>query len=165
MNAWNHPAAGLHAALRAAPDDAVTTGWDEDFTDDPDVTYASSPDGLRELAAALNASCQWQIDPDYIESQVRHEQEHAAAALAAGFSKIRYGLFVHRAPRNVPGGVTVRTDWRMMINHVAPAGPVSKLAYAAIVAAPAVLSAGDEEALRVMGYRNAADVTKRIARR
>jgi hypothetical protein len=121
------------------------------------------PDGLRELATALNASCQWDIDQDYIEGQVRHEQEHAAAALAAGFTKVRYGLFVRRTRREVPGGVDVQTDWRMMLEHAAPSGPVTKLAYASIVAAPARLSAGDAEALRDMGYRDAADVARRIA--
>jgi hypothetical protein len=150
---WVHPAADLHALLRPAADDALVTGWSEDFRDLPDTTWTSSPDGLRELAESLNESCQWGIDPGYLESQVQHEQQHAARALAVGFTKIRYGLFVHRTRTDTPGGYTVATDWRMMVNHAAPAGPVTKLAYASIVSAPVKLSAGDEQALRDMGYQ------------
>jgi hypothetical protein len=153
--------------LRELPDNALTTGWDEEFKDIPDTAYASSPDGLRELAAALNASCQHDIDPDYIESEIRHEQEHAVAALAAGFTKIRYGLYVHRTrhPGSRPGSFTVETRWQMLVEHVAPSGPVTKLVYASITAAPSVLSDGDAQALRDMGYRDAADVARRISGR
>lgn len=160
---WSHPSEDLHALLREAPDDALVVGWPEHFGDVPDVTWTSSPDGLRELGAELNASCEWQIDPDYIEDQVRHEQQYAGAALAAGFTKVRYGLFVRREYSDVPGGVNVETGWQMMAAHAAPAGPVTKLAYASIVAAPARLSDGDEEALRVMGYTDAAAVARRLA--
>lgn len=159
---WDHPSADLHALLHEAPDNALTVGWPEDFRDIPDVTWTSSPDGLRELAADLNVSCQHDIDPGYIESEVRHEHEHALAALAAGFTKVRYGLLVRRTSRKVPGGTDVETAWRMMVTHAAPSGPVTKLAYASITAAPAVLSAGDAEALRDMGYEDAADVARRI---
>lgn len=161
MAVFDHPNGTLHAALRDRPDGTLI-GWDDDFTDDPDTTYAPSPDGLRALAAKLNASCQWQIDPAYIEDQIRHEQEHAAAAVAAGFTKIRYGLFVRRASREILGGVEASTDWHMCACHAAPARPVTKLAYASIVAAPVRLSEGDAQALRDMGYGDAADVARRM---
>jgi hypothetical protein len=152
----------LHAKLRSAPDDAVITGWAEDFGDYPNVTYADTPDGLRTLAAILNAECQGQIDPHYIEEQICHEGQHADAARAAGFTKIRYGLGVWRERRDLDIGYEITTRWQVLMEHVAPVRPFTKLMYAAITAAPTRLSAGDEAALREMGYRDAADVAARV---
>lgn len=152
----------LHAKLRDAPDDAVLVGWAEDFTDYPGVTYADTPAGLRALAAILNAECQGEIDPDYIEDQIRHEDQHAAAAREAGFAKVRYGLGVWRERRDLDIGYEVTTRWQVCMEHVAPRRPFTKLMYAAITAAPGRLSVGDEAALREMGYRDAADVAARV---
>lgn len=163
MSEWWHPSAGLHALLRDAPDDALLTGWAEDFTDSEHVTCAGDLDGLRRLAAELNESCQGDIDPAYLESQVLHEHEHAQIARLAGFAKVRYGMYVRREREDLPGGgYTVTTYWQARFEHAAPSGPVTKLAYAAIAAAPCRLSAGDKEALRDMGYRDAADVHDRL---
>lgn len=154
----------IHAALRDAPDDALVTGWAADLTDHPNVTYAESLDELRALAANLNEECEGQIDPDYIEDQIRHEGQHAAAARAVGFGKVRLGLGVWRSERLLDGGGRqVTTNWQVFVEHAAPVRAVTKLAYAAIVAAPARLSAGDADALREMRYRDAADVAERIS--
>lgn len=154
----------LHAKLRDAPDDALIFGWAEDFTDYPNVTYADTPAGLRLLVADLNAECQGDIDPDYIEDQIRHEDDHAEAAREAGFSKIRYGLGIWRERRDLDIGYQVTTRWQVLMEHVAPVRPFTKLMYAEITAAPRRLSVGDEAALREMGYRDAADVAARIGR-
>jgi hypothetical protein len=152
----------LHARLRDAPDDAQIIGWADDFADYPGVTYADTADGLRALAAILNAECRGGIDPDYIEEQIGHEDQHASAAREAGFSKIRYGLGVWRERRDLDTGHEVTTRWQVCIEYVAPLRPFTKLMYAAITAAPGRLSAGDEAALREMGYRDAADVVARV---
>jgi hypothetical protein len=152
----------LHAKLRDAPDDAVLVGWAQDFTDYPGVTYADTTDGLRALAAILNAECGGEIDPEYIEDQIRHEDQHAEAAREAGFARIRYGLGVWRERRELEIGYEVTTRWQVCMEHVAPRRPFAKLAYAAITAAPSRLSDGDESALREIGYRDAADVAARL---
>lgn len=163
MSEFSNPDADLHARLRDAPDDAEITGWALDLADEPFVTTAPDLDGLRKLGAELNESCQGDIDPVYLESQMLHEHEHAVAAALAGFTKVRYGLYVRRERTDLPGGgYTVATHWQARIHHAAPSGPVTKLAYAGIVAAPCRLSAGDEEALRAMGYRGAEDVRERM---
>jgi hypothetical protein len=155
--------AGLHAALSDDVDDAIVTNWATEFTDDPYMTPAETLDDLRILVAELNSRCQGQIDPGYIEEEIGHEDEHAAAARAVGFSKVRYGLMVRRYQRNTPeGGVEVLTRWRVLIQHVAPVGPISKLAYATVVAAPSRLSDADAAALRDMGYRDAGDAAARV---
>lgn len=165
MSEWWYPTGDLHALLRDAPDDALVTGWDEEFTDYEHTAYAPDLDGLRELAAELSASCQGDIDPDYLEGQVLHEHEHAEAARAAGFAKVRYGLYTRREREDLPdGGYSVTTHWQTRIEHAAPSGPVTKLAYAGILIAPCRLSPGDEKGLRVMGYRDAEDVRERLDR-
>lgn len=71
---------------------------------------------------------------DLLEEQINHEQEHAAAARAVGFTRIGYGL-AHRA---VPGdGGTPTLEWQLFTQFAAPSRPVTKLAVAAIAAAPA----------------------------
>jgi hypothetical protein len=165
VSEWWYPTGDLHVQLRDAPDDAQVIGWAEDFTDCEHVTYAPDLDGLRKLAAELNASCQGDIDPAYLENQVLHEHAHAEAARATGFAKVRYGMYVRREREGLPGGgYSVATHWRARIEHAAPWGLVTKLAYARIVAAPCRLSAGDEKALREMGYRDAEDVRDRLNR-
>lgn len=158
----HHDRVTIHAALADAPDDAAVTGWASEVSDDPNVTYVDTVAELRALTAELNAQCQGQISTDYIEEQISHEAEHAAAARAVGFSKIRYGLGVWRKERLADGSREVTTNWQVLIVHVAPVKPVTKLSYAAIVAAPRRLSAGDAAGLREIGYRDAADVAGRI---
>ena len=154
---------GLHARLRGEPDDFIISNyWAQEFTEVENVTCADTADELHILTSALNLRCQGQIDPAYIEAQIAHEAEHAAAARAVGFSRIRYGLGEWIERRTDGDVVTVTTHWQVMVFHVAPLRPVSKLAYAFIVAAPACLSAGDLEALRDMGYRDTEDVAARI---
>src|SRR6185312_11654529 len=153
----------LHHGLQGKADDYIIGGWDDDFAADEHVTCAATTDELRELTRGLNERCQWQIDPAYIEAQIAHEAEHADAALAVGFSRVRYGLG-EWVERRMEGDVlAVTTRWQVMVFHVAPVRPVTKLAYASIVAAPACLSAGDAQALVDMGYRDAAEVADRLA--
>jgi hypothetical protein len=153
----------LHGRLRDRPDNFVIDGyWARGFAEVENVTPAGTPEELRVLMHALNDRCQGQIDLDYLEAQIAHEAEHAAAACAVGFGRIRYGLGEWIERHADDGAVTVTTRWQVMVFHVDPLRPVSKLAYAAIVAAPARLSAGDAEALRDIGYRDAEDVATRI---
>jgi hypothetical protein len=160
---WISSRTTLHERLRSLPDHADTGPWDTAIPEIEDVTFAATPNGLRKLADALNARCQGDISVAYIEEQIAHEDEHATAARAVGFTAISYGLFEHAEVTSRNGdSFTVATRWQMTIAHQAPAGPVSKLAYASVVATPARLSAGDLEALRDMGYRDAADVARRI---
>jgi len=152
----------LHARLRYEPDDTLLDGWGRNFAEVENVTTADTLEELHVLTRALNDRCQGQIDPAYIEAQIAHEAEHAAAARAVGFSRTRYGLGEWVERRTEGDVLTVITRWQVMVFHVAPVRPVSKLAYAAIIAAPARLSAGDVESLRDMGYRHAEDVAARI---
>lgn len=159
----------LHELLAQVEDDTRLDGFREEFGGDEasltgadTITWADTAQGLLDLTRDLTARFDNPVDPDYIAEQVRHEDEHAAVARTVGFRRIRYGLLVRERPGASPG--SIRVDWKLCIQQVAPSRPVTKLLYAAIVAAPRCLSADDVEALRVMGYRDADDVARRIER-
>lgn len=147
--------AAERAWLRSVPDDHPVNCAME-FDDNPGSLYAATADGLRELAREIGGAVGGWNNPDYVESQVRHEQAHAEVARAAEFTKIRYGLYVGRTPLGF--------CWQMTAQTVAPASPVSKLVRAALYAAPEELSADDLAAIQDMGYRDAADVHSRLER-
>jgi hypothetical protein len=119
----------------------------------PHARYASSPEGLRRLILDVLSPFP-DADLSFLEDQIPHEMEHAAAARALGcISHFTFSMI----PR--PGG------WHALPGHQwASRGPLSKLAIAAIAAAPAQLSLDDLTDLRRMGYRDAADVADRIRR-
>jgi len=145
-------------ALRDYQDSALLVNlWTDDFQDYPCVTPASDIRELRRLARELNRFCEWQIDPGYIESEIRHEAEHAAMAQSLGFRKVRFALYVRQEG--------CETHWRMITQHVDPSRDITKLELAAVTAAPGRLSAGDSKALADMGYSGREDVFRRLRKR
>ncbi|MET9260344.1 hypothetical protein [Amycolatopsis sp. NPDC004079] len=145
----------------------MRAGWSTKFRDFPDVTWAGTLDDLRVFMVELIDEHRGRIDDGFFEQQLRHADEQATAARAVGFSKVRYGLLVRpcKIARRADGTWDRSLFWQVCMQYVAPTRPVTKLAYAAVVAAPRLLSDGDASALRVMGYRDAADVARRIRQR
>lgn len=140
--------------LRDLPDDAVVHVTR--YTDLPHRRYADTAEGLRRLIHEMLATSPT-ADFDAYEDQIAHELEHAAAARALGCtSRFYFNLSPHP---------DVRWLWVCYTGHqYICREPLTKLAVAAIAAAPAWLSEGDLADLRSLGYRDAEDVADRIRR-
>lgn len=143
--------------LRDLPDDApvrVPPGFEEEEV--PDGTYAATLEELRRVIGESAGPYGFpDLDPADYEDQIAHEAEHAAAARAIGCdSRFLFRRGQHPARDDVWYDVTV---------HVYAASfPLTKLAVAAIAAAPSRLSESDLADLHCMGYQDAADVAARI---
>jgi hypothetical protein len=139
------------AVLLDLPDDAMVSVPAE-FIDLPNMRYADSGPEFRRLIREALAPFP-DADLGFFEDQIPHEMEHAAAAQALGCTS---RFFFKMIPQ--PGD-----DWYGIPGHVwASRNPVSKLAIAAIAAAPTWLSLDDVADLRRMGYQDAGDVADRI---
>jgi hypothetical protein len=142
---------GTWEEILALPDDAMLRSPSE-FPDLPDGTrWASSPACLRHLLCEIMP----RAAADLIDDVVRHESEHAAVARALGCTSRFAVLFVEPTEPGFDSAISPMHWW------ISP-HPLSKLAVAAIAAAPADPSAEDLEKLRVMGYRDAEDLANRI---
>jgi hypothetical protein len=147
------PAAANPGRLWDLPDEAMIIPPARFFSS-PHERYARNSEELRRLIRAslapitdLPAWLQFFVD------QVPHEAEHAAAAQKLGCtSRFTFWLTPNRQG-SWDGGL--RHDW---ISR----RPVSKLAIAAIAAAPSWLSPGDLADLNLMGYQGSEDVADRI---
>jgi hypothetical protein len=138
--------------FRDLPDDAMIRVPSEFRDDVPYRSYASSPGELRRLIREAAASFP-DLDPADFEDDITHETEHAVAAQALGCTS-RFTFTV--AP--LRDGV-----WYSVPGHVYTSRkPLSKLALAAIAAAPSSLSDGDLADLHRMGYKDTDDVAERI---
>jgi hypothetical protein len=145
------------AWYRDHPDDALLPS-PAGFRDAPHRRYARTPDELRRLIRRALARFPG-ADPAAYEDQIVHETEHAAAAQALGCTS-RFWFTV--APNPAVDDLSV---WYTQAGHSwASPVPLTKLAVAAIAAAPARLSDGDLADLYALGYRGADDVAKRIRR-
>jgi hypothetical protein len=141
------------ATVRYLPDDAMVSVSAE-FIDAPHVTYVSSLADLRGLIEETMAPYP-AVHTRILLEQLKHEQEHAAAAAAViDGCRSRFGLSAEPL-RN--GG----TRWRPVYSWASPA-PLMKLAIGAIVAAPFDVSPSDQAYLWAMGYRDARYVAERI---
>lgn len=149
--------AGRDSPLAGIPDDTVL-----DFPEYPhnpvilpNTRLFDSPEELRNAAPSKLSG---HSTSPYLDRGwgISHELEHAAAARAVGYTKILYGLYHN--PEAGPGEEAIR----LFMWSGAPSRPVTKLAIATVTAAPALLSPGDLETLRAMGYRGAADVAARV---
>lgn len=142
--------------LRGLPDDAlvpVPPGFEQEV---PGGTYAATPEELRRVLGESTGPYGFpDLDPADYEDQIAHEAEHAAAARAIGCdSRFLFLRGQHPARANV---------WYNVTCHVYAARfPLTKLAIAAIAAAPSWLSASDLADLHCMGYQGSADVAGRI---
>lgn len=149
-------AANRLPVLRDLPDDApvrVPPGFEEEV---PDGTYAATLEELRRVIGESTGPYGFaDLGPADYEDQIAHEAEHAAAARAIGCdSRFLFKRGQHPARDDVWYHVTV---------HVYAASfPLTKLAVAAIAAAPSWLSESDRADLHCMGYQDAADVATRI---
>ena len=151
----SHAASRL-ALLRDLPDDAlvrVPPGFEEEV---PDGTYAATLEDLRRVIGESTGPYGFpDLDPANYEDQIVHEAEHAAAARAIGCdSRFLFKRGRHPARADVWYHVTV--------HMYAASFPLTKLAVAAIAAAPTWLSESDLADLHCMGYQDAADVAARI---
>lgn len=140
------------SVVRSLPDDALVELPCE-FTEGPYTRYAATPGELRALIREMIAPYP-DCSPQIFESHVEHETEHAVAASAVGCTG-RFGFTVAPAPGK--DGLYASAVYEVMSRAA-----VTKLALAAITAAPALLSDGDLVDLNRMGYRDAADVAGRI---
>jgi hypothetical protein len=126
------------------------------FTDEPDITYADTLDGMQRLIddfVARHAARHPDADWSLLDDAVAHESEHAAAAAALG-CRSRFGLRVQQIPGN--------RCWVRPVHSCVSDAPLMKLAVAAMAAAPANPSEGDIEYLHDLGYAGVADVAGRI---
>lgn len=143
------------ALLRDLPNDVlvrVPPGFEEVL----DGTYADTMEDLRRVIGDSTGPYGFpDLDPADYEDQVEHEAEHAAAARAIGCdSRFLFRRGQHPARDDVWYNVTV---------HVYAASfPLTKLAIAAIAAAPSWLSESDIADLHCMGYQDAVEVATRI---
>lgn len=88
-------------------------------------------------------------DEEFIRQQVRHEQQHAEAALALGATTIKYGVSFSQLESDDP-----KMNGRVCSQPFAwPELQTDKLGVALVASAPDELSAGDEANLRSLGYR------------
>jgi hypothetical protein len=141
---------GSLSALLAL-DDYAMVSVSPDFTDLPYAKYASSAEGLRRLILDTLASFP-DADLGFLEGAVAHEAGHDAAARAVGCTT-RFAFSV----------IPVLGGWQALPSHGwVSEHPLTKLAIAAIAAAPACLSVNDLANLHCMGYRDAQDVADRI---
>jgi hypothetical protein len=142
--------------FRDLPDDAMIRVPSEFRGNVPRRRYARTPGELRRVireAAAFFPG----LDLADFEGDITHEAEHAAAARALGCTS-RFIFTVAPIRDSAPDGA-----WYSVPGHVYTSRkPLSKLALAAIAAAPSWLSEGDLADLHRMGYRDADDVAGRI---
>jgi hypothetical protein len=138
------------AGIAHLPDGALIRGPDR-WT--RDAQYATTTAGLRQLIRQTLAALFPGTDPAEYEADIAHEGQHAAAAAALGCSS----RFIFRVARLRDG------SWYTVPAHTfVSQRPLTKLALAAISAAPAWLSEGDLADLHRMGYAGADDVADRI---
>jgi hypothetical protein len=122
----------------------------------PGITAVNSAPELVKVVRAAAVRGGWRPGPGHLEEELGHEEQHVAAAKAVGYQVIWYVFCEWRE-----GGLPC---WQVAVQYTAPANPVRKLEYAAIIAAPQSLSLGDLAALRAMGYASRADVLARARR-
>lgn len=144
----------LDPRVQGLPDDAPLPVPAAFPADVPDTWYASTPSELRRVIREVMEVRLPDEDPAEQDPDIEHEAEHAAAAQALGCT-VRFGFTV------APFGSV--WSWGSSI-QICRGGPLPKLAFAAIAAAPARLSDGDLHDLRNLGYQDAADVADRIRR-
>lgn len=146
------------AGLHDLPDDAVVEmpGQPALPLTGPGITVVSSAAELVSVVRAAAARGGWRPGPGDLEEELGHEELHVTAAKAVGYQVIRY-LFCEWRERGLP-------CWQVAVQYTAPANPVRKLEYAAIIAASRSPSRGDLAALRAMGYAGRADVLARARR-
>lgn len=145
----------FHELLAGEPDNCIIEGaFAEPDGDDAHITYRDTRAGMLDLISVAAITRGWDMDWTEVFRQADHEVEHATAAYTVGMTIVRYGFALWDE------GPTSR--WQFSITHAAPDRPVTKLAYASIVAAPSRLSLGDERALTEMGYTGVSDVSDRI---
>jgi hypothetical protein len=148
---WTDRDAALARFQRASDETMIRVA--EEFRDLPHTRYAGDPEDFRHLIREMLRTTS--LAPGSFDDSIPHEMEHAAAAQAFGCAT-RFAFSV--VP--LPDGLCrcyASTEW------ISPR-PVSKLAMAAFIAAPAVPSDGDLRDLLLMGYLDAADVAERIRR-
>lgn len=154
MTTWVTADWHLGHALRRELDTCTITGW-RAAENQTHVTWSRNPGWMLQQFHQAALVRGWTFDPDEIRRRASHEIEHAMAATAVGFSTIHYGFALWDE------GATSR--WQFAICHSGPTRPVTKLAYAAIMATPRDLSIGDLQGLKEMGYAGRADVIARVA--
>ena len=146
--------------LADVPDDTVIDDWPTRLVKSKGVYLFNSSRQLRYLARGL-LRLRYRQPPDAasLDDRISHEEEHAAAARAVGFTKTAYGF----APQMDPFGVIpYPLGVQLFMHPLAPSRPVTKLGLATILAAPASPSPGDLAQLQAMGYQGAADVAARV---
>ncbi len=115
-------------------------------------------DSLSELALALRV-LSTMIEPPLTTPQIRshleHERAHSGAAKAAGFMGLIYGLALIMPPGRAP-------TWNVFHAYHNPVEPPTKLALAAVRAAPLVPSPRDIMRVQELGYEDVYDVARRI---
>ena len=147
--------AGRDSPLVGLPDDTILDSPENPAKPviHPNTRLFSS---LEELRSAAPSRLGGHSTSAYLEWAISHEQEHAAASRAVGYTKLLYGLYHN--PEAEQGELALQLG----VWPGAPSRPVTKLAMATVTAAPGRLSPDDRALLQAMGYRDAADVARRV---
>jgi hypothetical protein len=148
--------------IAALPDDAVVEqpGQVAERPSGPGITVCGTPRELSDLIYGMLYDRGWELTPDEVDAQVKRNEQRAFTAAVIGYQYVCYTL-----TEWTEGGLRY---WRTGIWFTNAARPVTKLAYALVFTQPGRVQEGDQgadqEALRMMGYRDAGDVLTRAAR-
>ncbi len=143
-------------------DDATLYEADDEFdpvyayaSDEPNEVIVRTPAELFFAARSLSRIAAFELPVARVTETIAHEREHMVVAQNIGFQAIRYGLAVTKEQDgNVKGGLFSEAQ--------SPDTSISKLAVAAMVAAPAELAENDVATIISLGYENLTDVAMRI---
>jgi hypothetical protein len=141
-------------------DDIVTDMYPDNCDVGPGRVLVDSVPKLAEIYEEISHQTRLSFPREFVESKVRHEAAHGEAMHAIGVTAVYYGVLIDAYK---PRTFSTRLSWQPFSFGASTRWPITKLAHAAVIAAPPDPSPGDRRRIREMGYLGVDDVAERVA--